>query len=118
MADWLKLMDWALMLLNTRYSKRGSMPTKLAEFFAAGVRPIQHGCNEEVSRKIREAGAGVVLEGISESDLREGARKVALTSLQPEETLRARELTRAHFSLEAGVEKYAALLHKLYSQEH
>ncbi|MCA1556972.1 MAG: hypothetical protein LC731_00335, partial [Acidobacteria bacterium] len=117
MADWLKLMDWALLLLNTRYSKRGSMPTKLAEFFAAGVRPIQYGCNEEVSQKILEAGAGVVLDGLSEDDLRRGARTVAATTLRPEETARARELTRAHFSLEAGVEKYALLLSKLYSQE-
>lgn len=117
MADWLPLMDWALLLLNTRYSKRGSMPTKLAEFFAAGVRPIQYGCNEEVSDKIREAGTGLVLRGLTESDLREAARWVAQTPRSAEAITRARDLTRAHFSLEAGVDKYAALLTKLYSEE-
>jgi hypothetical protein len=117
MADWLPLMDWALLLLNTRYSKRGSMPTKLAEFFAAGVRPVQYGCNEEVSEKIREAGTGVVLRGLTESDLREAAREVAHTPRSVEALARARALTRAHFSLEAGVDKYAALLGRLYSEE-
>ncbi|HEY0322881.1 MAG TPA: glycosyltransferase [Pyrinomonadaceae bacterium] len=118
MADWLRLMDWALLLLNTRYSKRGSMPTKLAEFFAAGVRPIQYGCNEEVSEKIREAGTGVVLDGLSAEDLQRTAHEIARTPLRPEAIERARDLTRAHFSLEAGVDKYAALLSKLYSQEN
>ena len=117
MADWLPLMDWALLLLNTRYSKRGSMPTKLAEFFAAGVRPVQYGCNREVSEKIREAGAGIVLRGLEDSDLREAAREVAHTPRSAEAISRARDLTRAHFSLEAGVDKYAALLSRLYSEE-
>ncbi|MGI9068131.1 MAG: glycosyltransferase, partial [Pyrinomonadaceae bacterium] len=48
-AEWLRRMDWALLLLNTRFSKRGSMPTKLAEFFSSGVLPIQYCCNDEVS---------------------------------------------------------------------
>jgi len=117
MADWLPLMDWALLLLRTRYAKRGSMPTKLAEFFAAGVRPIQYGCNAEVSAKIREAGTGLVLDGLTEADLREAARVVASRPRLTEEIARARMLTEAHFSLEAGVDKYAALLGKLYSEE-
>ncbi|HKC64053.1 MAG TPA: hypothetical protein VKB86_10465, partial [Pyrinomonadaceae bacterium] len=94
-----------------------SMPTKLAEFFASGVRPIQYGCNEEVSEKIREAGAGLILRGLNESDLREAAREVAHTRRSVEAVARARALTRAHFSLDAGVDKYASLLGRLYSGE-
>jgi glycosyltransferase involved in cell wall biosynthesis len=116
-ADWLRVMNWGLLLLNTRYSKRGSMPTKLAEFFAVGVRPIQYGCNEEVSQKIREAGTGLVLEGVTEEELRAAARAVAATPLRAEDGARARSITRAHFSLDAGVDKYAALLTTLYSRK-
>jgi glycosyltransferase involved in cell wall biosynthesis len=110
MAGWMRHMRWALLVLNTRYSKRGSMPTKLAEFFAAGVRPIQYGCNEEVSRKVAEAGSGVVLRGVAPEDLRAAARAVAASDARPETIMKARESTRAHFSLRSGAEKYEALL--------
>lgn len=113
MPEWLRHMDWALLLLNTRFSKRGSMPTKLAEFFAAGVRPIQHGCNAEVSEKVREAGSGIVLDSLSEESLREAARRIAATPVTREATARAREISRAHFSLASGVEKYERLLSNL-----
>lgn len=114
MAQWLGLVDWALLLLNRRFSKRGSMPTKLAEFFAAGVRPIQYGCNDEVSESVRAAGSGVVLDNLSQEDLRRAAREVASLELDDEKIREAREITRRHFSLAAGVEKYAELLGKLY----
>jgi glycosyltransferase involved in cell wall biosynthesis len=117
MSDWLRHMHWALLLLNTRYSKRGSMPTKLAEFFAAGVRPIQYGCNAEVSRKVQESGSGLVLNGLTEDDLRRAAREIAETPLSDEQMIKAREATCSHFSLEAGVEKYASLLTKLHLED-
>lgn len=110
MAEWLRHMDWGLLLLNTRFSKRGSMPTKLAEFFSAGVRPIQYGCNEEVSEKVRQAGSGIVLDGVSPEELRQTAQKIATTSLNSEEIIKARETTRSHFGLENGVARYAELL--------
>jgi glycosyltransferase involved in cell wall biosynthesis len=112
-AEWLRLMDWALLLLNTRFSKRGSMPTKLAEFFSSGVRPVQYGCNEEVSENVRLAGSGIVLASLAAEDLRKAALTVASTSLNPESIMKARETTRPHFSLEAGVNKYAELIDKL-----
>lgn len=113
MSEWLRHMDWALLLLNTRFSKRGSMPTKLAEFFSSGVRPIQYGCNEEVSRKVREAGSGFVLDGVSPEDLRKGALAVASTTLTSEAIMRARETTRSHFGVENGVTRYAELFDRL-----
>lgn len=111
--DWLRYMDWALLLLNTRYSKRGSMPTKLAEFFAAGVCPVQYGCNNEVSQKVEEAGSGIVLRSLDIEDLRRAAAEVSTSQLRSEETLRARESTRAHFSLKAGIEKYKKLFNQI-----
>ncbi|MFN2498988.1 MAG: glycosyltransferase [Pyrinomonadaceae bacterium] len=113
MSEWLRYMDWALLLLNTRFSKRGSMPTKLAEFFSAGVRPIQYGCNEEVSNKVQEAGSGIVLASLSAEDLQRAAELIASTTLHSADIMRARETTRSHFSLEAGVNKYAGLLNQL-----
>jgi glycosyltransferase involved in cell wall biosynthesis len=113
MSEWLRQMDWALLLLNTGFSKRGSMPTKLAEFFSAGVRPIQYGCNDEVSERVRAAGSGIVLESLSAEDLHKTALTVASATLNQETIMKARETTRPHFSLEAGVNKYAELFNKL-----
>lgn len=113
MSEWLRHMDWGLLLLNTRFSKRGSMPTKLAEFFSSGVRPIQHGCNEEVSRKVREAGSGIVLDGVSPEELRKAALAVASTTLNSEAIMKARETTRSHFGVENGVTRYAELFDRL-----
>ncbi len=113
MSEWLREMDWALLLLNIRFSKRGSMPTKLAEFFASGVRPIQYGCNEEVSEKVREAGSGIVLESLAPEGLLNAALTVAYTRLHSESIMKARETSRPHFGLETGVKKYAELFDKL-----
>lgn len=112
-AEWLRLMDWALLLLNGRFSKRGSMPTKLAEFFSCGVRPIQYGCNEEVSESVREAGSGIVLNSLAPGDLRKAALIVAQTTLTTESIMKARETTRSRFSLETAVHKYAELFDTL-----
>ncbi|HEX3597854.1 MAG TPA: glycosyltransferase, partial [Polyangiaceae bacterium] len=57
MPEWVSLIRWGILLLDSPFAKRGSMPTKLAEFFAAGVRPIQHGCNAEVSEWVQRAGS-------------------------------------------------------------
>lgn len=112
-ADWLRRMDWALLLLNKKFSKRGSMPTKLAEFFSCGVRPIQYGCNDEVSESVREAGSGIVLKSLATEELYVAALTVAQTRLNTESIMKARQITRPRFSLEAGVNKYAELFDKL-----
>jgi glycosyltransferase involved in cell wall biosynthesis len=113
MSEWLRYMDWALLLLNKRPSKRGSMPTKLAEFFSSGVRPIQYGCNDEVSEKVREAGSGIVLDSLSPEELRRAASIVAATTLKSEDILNAREITRSHFGLDSGINKFATLFQQL-----
>jgi hypothetical protein len=116
-ADWLRYMDWALLLLNIRFSKRGSMPTKLAEFFSCGVRPIQYGCNVEVSKRVLEAGSGIVLESLGISDLSKAAKVVAKAALEENRIIAAREITRPFFSLESGISKYAQLFAGLLPQD-
>jgi len=118
MPAWLRQINWGLLLLKARFSKRGSMPTKLSEFFSSGVRPIQYGCNEEVSRMVREAGSGIVLDSLSHSDLEKAASLVAATTLSTDEILRARETTRPYFGLEAGLAKYAELFDRLLLEKN
>jgi hypothetical protein len=111
MPAWLSLMDWGLLLLDTTAAKRASMPTKLAEFFASGVRVVQYGCNTEVGDWVRRAGAGVVLAGVDRTALDAAAAQIA--SSGSFDGSQVRELTQAHFSLSSGVDRYAAILERL-----
>ncbi|MBI5482380.1 MAG: hypothetical protein HY906_26225 [Deltaproteobacteria bacterium] len=104
----LSLIDWGLLLLNpTSPAKRASVPTKLAEFFAAGVRPAQFGWNPEISDWVRRAGSsGLVLRSVDPAGLDEAAAAIATTPRDEATLKRARDVTAPHFSLEAGVERY------------
>jgi hypothetical protein len=118
MPQWLSLVEWCLLLLDAgSFAKRGSMPTKLGELFASGVRPVQYGCNEEVSAWVRRAGSGLVLEGVSPSLLDHAARFVCSSVADQDMLAAARERTAPHFSLGAGATKYAQLLGTVFHEE-
>jgi glycosyltransferase involved in cell wall biosynthesis len=111
MPEWMTLVDWALLLLDSTPAKRASVPTKLAEFFAAGVRVVQYGCNPEVSEWVRKSGGGVVLDGVDPTALEAAAMLIAKGHVVDAEQMRAR--TEGHFSLASGVERYAQILERL-----
>jgi glycosyltransferase involved in cell wall biosynthesis len=113
MPAWMAQVHWGLLLLESTYAKRASMPTKLGEMLAAGVRPIQYGCNDEVGQIARTIGSGIVLESTSDDRLRETARHVAAIGSHRDGLAEARERAREHFSLENGTLKYAQLLQRL-----
>lgn len=111
MPQWLSLIDWGLLLLNpSSPAKRASMPTKLAEFFASGVRPVQFGCNEEVSAWVRKTGSGLVLEDVSGPALAAAAERIVATPRDESVVERAREIAATHFSLASGLTKYGTVL--------
>jgi glycosyltransferase involved in cell wall biosynthesis len=114
MPEWLSLVRWGLLLLDSPNAKRGSMPTKLAEFFAAGVRPLQHGCNTEVSDWVRIAGSGHVLPNVNEAELTRAAEFVcSAPEVDAELLLAARKRTEGHFSLTGGIERYVDILRRV-----
>lgn len=111
MPQWLSLMDWGMLLLNPDSpAKRASMPTKLAEFLACGVRPVQFGCNAEVSDWVRRTGLGFVLSDVSAQSLEEAAQRIATHVDAPGAVEKARALAAPHFSLAAGLQKYERVL--------
>ncbi|TXC69497.1 glycosyltransferase [Bradymonadales bacterium TMQ1] len=116
MASWLSLMDWGLLLRKEEPSHRAAMPTKLAEFFASGVRPVQWGCNREVRRWVERAQSGVVLEDLSEAELRRAADVIAASERCMHTALKARWMTQAHFDLSEGVRRYAGLYERLVGE--
>lgn len=117
MPEWLRQVDWGLLLLQPGLAKRGSMPTKLAEFFAAGVRPVQFGCNHEVTDWVARAGSGVVLDDLSEASLRRAAREIAAAPRTPAVLEEARRRTRPYFDIGPGVAGYERLYARLLPAE-
>lgn len=110
----LAALDWGFLLVEETTTRRAMMPTKLAEFFAAGVRPVYYGCNNDVRSWIERADSGVVLENIEEKELARAASIIAQPNESiPEDLGRARDLTRAHFGLDTGIDAYVRLYHKL-----
>jgi Glycosyl transferase 4-like domain len=110
MPEWLQWIDWGMLLVPEIAANRAKMPTKLAEFFATGVRPVFFGCNSDVADWVRRAGSGHVLSGLDEAGL-DGAARVIVDSPASFELLRtACEITAPHFSLTSGVERYHRLL--------
>ena len=111
MPQWLNLLTWAVLLLapETR-AKRAAMPTKLAEFFATGVRVCAHGCNQEVTEWVDRAGGGLVLRTMDDETLLRAAAHISSVSGHDHS---ARERARAHFSLQSGLDRYERLVNSL-----
>jgi glycosyltransferase involved in cell wall biosynthesis len=113
MPKWMASVDWGLTLLYTTQAKRGSMPTKLGEFLASGVRPIHHGCNDEVTRWVDFTGSGMVVSDLSREGVREVARKIADDESSKVNLGHAREVAMRHFSLARCAQRYADLYDEL-----
>lgn len=110
MPHWLQWIDWGLLLLQETAAKRASMPTKLGEYFATGVRPLFFGCNSEAVRWVDRAGSGYVPPSLGESDLRAAARVITDSAVDYGRLRAAREISAPHFTLTAGLERYGRVV--------
>lgn len=115
MPTWMGSIDWGLLLLVETYAKRASMPTKLAEFLASGVRPIHHGCNAEVGDWVKKTGSGLSLDRLDSDALDAAAAKIAEVGRSEAGLVEARQRSAKHFSLAAGVDRYETLLEEMLS---
>ncbi|MFT3714311.1 MAG: glycosyltransferase [Archangium sp.] len=111
MPQWLSLIDWGVLLLQpASNAKRASMPTKLAEFFACGVRPVQFGCSSEVGGWVRSVATGLALDSVDAGALSRAADSIAHTTRDEDQLRAGRERAREHFSLASGTDKYERVL--------
>lgn len=113
MPRWVAALDWGFLLLGASEAKRASMPTKLGEFFAAGVRPIHYGCNDEVGEWVARTGSGFSLPGLATQDLEAAADAIAAATRPEAERSEARSRAETHFSLSSAVDRYADILDRL-----
>jgi glycosyltransferase involved in cell wall biosynthesis len=110
MPSWMAHLTWCPLLLRKNFAKRASVPTKLGELFASGVRPVAYGCNSEILEWVTRAGTGIVLDSVDDSSLRSVARWMAENQISEQNLMDAREKARQHFGLEQGLDRYQQLL--------
>ncbi len=115
---WLPWIDFGLMLLvSPNDAKRASMPTKLGEFFAAGVTPISYGGNSEVADWVKRAGSGLALDDLSDESLEQAANFVETGVPDSSIRLRARRVAEEHFSLDSGAARYDRLFQDILERK-
>jgi hypothetical protein len=113
---WLPWIDFGLMLrVSSNQANRASMPTKLAEFFASGVAPIDHGANSEVVDWVSRTGSGLGLDDLSIESLERAAEFVAGGTPDFDVLVRARRAAEHHFSLDSGAARYDTLFQTILS---
>lgn len=111
--DWLPWIDWGVLFLVESDAKRASMPTKLAEFFAAGVRPVFSGCNAEVRNWVLKAGTGLVVDSVDASSIERAAVQISAASTDRRAIASGRTATQEHFDLDQGSRRYFDLFRRL-----
>ena len=95
-------------------SAPGCCPIKFAESLACGVPILISPGIGDCDRIVQEEAVGVVLKGYSPNHYRLAAEQVYDLLLKRDETaLRCYATAKKYFSLEAGVDKYSKLYHKL-----
>jgi glycosyltransferase involved in cell wall biosynthesis len=100
----------ALCMIEPKFSKLASSPTKFSEYLAAGLPVIVNAGIGDLDEIVRGEGIGVVVPEFSDAAYRDSARQ--LKSLLEDETLRARCLAaaRKYFDLERiGWVRYRAI---------
>jgi glycosyltransferase involved in cell wall biosynthesis len=102
-------------IIKPAYSKMASAPTKLAEYLGCGVPCIGNTKVGDVEEILEGERVGVVLTDFSEQDHAAAAER--LLSLLDEPLLKARcvETAKKIFALDAGVDAYRVIYHRLAS---
>jgi len=108
--------DIGLSFIQSCFSKKGSSPTKVAEYLACGNIAVVNGDIGDQADLAAETEACVVLDGFSAAEVDRGAER-ALALLRGPREARAqhtRDVARRHFGLEeVGIARYAKLYETL-----
>ena len=118
MPDHLSAGDVGLSFIQSCFSKKGSSPTKVAEYLACGNVAVVNGDIGDQADLAAENEACVVLDGYDAASLdRAAERVVGLVGRPRGETLKHTvDVARRHFGLEeVGVARYAKLYERLAS---
>jgi glycosyltransferase involved in cell wall biosynthesis len=102
----ISLFDWSIFFIRPTFSKRASSPTKQGEIMAMGKPLICNSGVGDTDEIVQRYAAGLVLEELSETAF----QNIQLPAI---DIIRLREGAEEYFSLDKGVERYAAVYHRI-----
>lgn len=120
MPAYLSIGDVGLSFIQSCFSKKGSSPTKVAEYLACGNAVVVNGDIGDQADLASEPDACVVIEDFTRSQMERAADKALALALLPRSKRvgSAVAVARRHFGLEeVGVERYIRLYESLASDK-
>ena len=109
----IRLFDAGLFFIKPSFSKRASAATKMAEFLGCGVPIIINDGFGDSGAIVRHGRVGMVLPSLTQATFRAMLPDVRSVIADRAMRERCREVAKAVFDLEAGVERYRRLYHDL-----
>jgi glycosyltransferase involved in cell wall biosynthesis len=111
MPKYLSCGDMALSFIKSCFSKKGSSPTKVAEYLATGVPVVLNGDIGDQAELATDADACVVMGAFDDATLLAAADAALVLCARPvDERVRAgRRVAEARFGLDRGVDSYERL---------
>lgn len=107
----ISISNYSIFFILPSYSKKASSPTKQGEIMAMGIPVI---CNTNVGdtdKIVNDYDSGIIIKDFSVSSYQNAIDKMASEF----DTQKIMEGAKDYFSLESGVEKYAAIYHAVLS---
>jgi glycosyltransferase involved in cell wall biosynthesis len=109
-------MSAAMALIRPSYSKIASAPTKLAEYLGCGVPCLGNTGVGDMESILEGRHVGVALKGFSAAELDAAAGRLLALAREPDIQQRCSAVALDLFSLDKGVEAYAAIYGRLAGQ--
>ncbi len=99
--------------LDAGISLRAAMPTKIAEFLAAGRPVVVNKGLGDLDELLLPARAGVVVESVDDEGLDKAAGELLSLVEDPETPERCRALAERHFNLDLGIDRLVSLYRRV-----
>lgn len=106
-----------LFFLAQGLSEHGCSPTKIGEYWAAGLPVVTTPNVSDTDEIIRRERVGVIVEGHSDDDYRRAALELRSLLDDKQLSLRCRRAAESHYALQPACERQLALYHNLLSRE-
>lgn len=111
--DLMARMDAGLFFIKPVFSKQASAPTKLGEFLGCGIPCLGNAGVGDMAEILEGERVGVALDAFDPASLTLGLNKLQKLVADPATAARCVAAAQKHFSLDEGVQRYAAVYQQL-----
>jgi glycosyltransferase involved in cell wall biosynthesis len=106
-------MDAGIFFYKASYSRVACAPTKLGEFMGCGLPCLVNTGVGDMAEVLEGERVGVALQGFDKASLAAGLDQLLALAADPSTAARCIKAARKHFSLDEGVQRYAAVYRQL-----